>query len=596
MHVHRKRKLDVQMLFAYCLFAVLFIGVTVFGAVGCEAKKDLTLQSGEETDPTATTQFSEDVPETTAKSTPVPTTPTEVPVKEDPVYTFDLTDDDLLFEAENRLSYFSSYEEIVILGGPSGLYRLDAGDVADGGNVEYFWTYRFSLNRDRISFFSDYSDGELWNPTFTGCGTLMYYDGTAAVQISEDVGAFELSDDGTGVAYLMYSETPDTASALYVYNTDSKESVLISSFASDGFVLSPDGDTIAYRQYTDCYYQVIGEEPVAVKTGATPVALTDRGDTIYYASDFGFSVQSANNTRLLCSNSDFEEGVIFNRDHSQVLYPDNAAMYFSITGGNPIRFSSGIPIILSREGYDSDDSYYVDSYRSATVDGAQMPIYTINKKNLCNLLIKGEDNLFYFDENLKEQTLEQRGGWYGHYVGNGLGVLCWGTDPETGLTIHGYLSDFTDPDCDPLIFGDEYVRDVDITSSGAIFYDNDIGQIFRVAPDGTETLVDTYSRLIGCAEYDGITYVYYSSVPVEGRGIQEGTLYCIEEGMDTDTEPILIDDSERVWMFETDVGMILRNNWRPVSDDNWWDTSYDLNRSLGGTHFSAFMTMLSLEY
>lgn len=608
MRVFRKQSPDVRMLFAYSLFVVLFIGVSIFCAVGCEAKKKVTLQSGEETDPTAATQFSGEVTETTTESNPSPTTPTKVPVEENPEYTFDLTDDELVFETENRLSYFSSCEEIVILGGPIGLYRLDAGDVTlDGGcyfNDDYIQMYLFSLNRDRIAFLSDYFEGELWDPSFNGHGTLMYYDGTGSVKISEDVCAFDLSDDGTGVAYLMASDTPENGSELHVYNTETKEFILISASASDGFVFSPDGNTIAYREYTDpgnttelrCYYQVIGGEPIAVKTGVTPVALTNLGDTIYYCTDSSFSVQSGNKTRLLCSDSDFEEGVIFNRDHSQVLFPDNSGLYFSQNGGKPIEFSTGTPIILQRESFHYYNSIYnLEYYRSVFLENESMSINIINKKNLCNLLIQGEDNLFYFDENLKEQTLEQRGGWYGNYVGNGLGVLCWGTDPETGLTIHVYLSNFTDPDCVPLILGDEYVQNTDIAASGAIFYDNDIGQLFRVDPDGSETLVDTYASMVGCAEYDGITYVYYSRLPIEGRGIRGGSLYCKEESADIKTEPVLIDDSERVSVHETNAGIIFENNSRALSNDDSWDLLYDLNRSFDGTHFSAFMTMMWVD-
>jgi len=616
MLVFRKGKPDVRTIFVCCLFTVFFISVTVFSVFFFDAysKKDVTMQSGEETDPAATTQFSEDVPETAPKSTPTPTTPTEVPVEEDPVYTFDLTDDELVFETDNKLSYFSSYEEIVILGGPTGLYRLDAGDVSEDGGVYgdgYLQTYRFSLNRDRIAFLSDYADGEPGERSFTGRGTLRYYDGTAAVKISKDVCAFELSDDGTGVAYLMYSETPDVGSALYVYNTDTKESVLISSLASDGFVLSPDGNTIAYREYTDpenatkldCTYQVIGEVPVPVKTGVTPVAITDHGDTIYYCTNGGFFVQSGDHTQTLCNDSDFEEGIIFNFDHSQVLYPNNDGLYFSKNGGIPVAFSAGTPIILGREEYYPNLNqnlnliYDGEYYRTFSLDDDPIPTCTINKKNLCNLLIQGESNLYYFDENLKEQTLEQEVGRYGHYVGNGQGVLCEELDPKTGLTTYCYLSDFTDPDCVPLIIGDEYVWNIDNTSSGAIFYDNDIGQIFRVDPDGTETLVDTYSRLMGCEEYAGISYVYYYHMQKDRPSTLGGDLYCMEDTMDTEIDPILIDDSDWGYVYAKYPGMILSGYWRSVDeDDESSDSLFDLRRSIDGIHFSKFMTMLSVNY
>jgi len=499
----------------------------------------------------------------------------------------------------------------------AGLEELEAnyevsinGEVYDEVNDDaYFQTFRFSLNQDRIAFLSDYAEGEPWDivyadrgpmRNYAGRGTLRYYDGTAAVQISKDVCAFEFSDDGTGVAYLMYSETPDVGSALYVYYTDTKESVLISSIASDGFVLSPDGNTIAYREYTDpenatkldCAYQVIGEEPVSVKTGATPVAITDRGDTIYYCTNGGFFVQSGDHTQTLCDDSDFEEGIIFNIDHSQVLYPNNDGLYFSKNGGIPVAFSAGTPIILGREEYYSELSYYGDYYRSVNLEDDQIQTYTINKRNLCNLLIQGESNLYYFDENLKEQTLEQEVGWYGHYVGNGQGVLCEEVDPETGLTAYGYLSDFTDPDCVPRIFGDEYVRDIEILTSGDIFYDNDVGQLFRVDLDGTETLIDTYSCLMGCEEYAGISYVYYYHIQSDNRPfISGGDLYCMEDTTDNAIDPILIDDSDLDGVYATHPSMILRGNWR-----NGDFELYDLYWSLDGIHFSTFMTMQKINF
>jgi hypothetical protein len=559
----------------------------------------------EDSEPTATSKFSGDVRETTKKNTPTPTEPKEEPVEEEPDYTFDLTDDVLLFETENRLSFFSSYEEIVILGGSAGIYRLDAGDVADEGmcySNGCLQMYLFSLNRDSIAFLSDYSDGEIWDTYFSGHGTLMYYDGTKAVKIAEDVRAFELSDDGTGVAYRMSSETPENGSELYVYNTETKKSVLISDIASDAFVCSPDGDTIAYQEYINpgkstvrCgYYQVIGKEPVEVKQGATPVALSDNGDNIYYFSGSVFTCQSGDYTRVLCSYSDYEDEIIFNRDHTQVLFTHNSDLYFSKNGGTPIIFPWGLPLILEREGYEVKYRYS-NYYRSAVLKENQIRTYTINKKNLCNLLLQGDENLFYFDENMQKHTLEQENGRYGHYVGDCLGILYLAEDPETGRTIHCYLSNFMDPDCVPLIIGNEYVNQTDIVASGAIFYDNDIGQIFRLDPDGSRTLVDTYASLAGCADYSGITYVYYNSVLIGGRGAHEGSLYCKEESTDIDTEPFLIDDSNYNYANVTDAGLIFENNWRGVDDDYWSDSLYDLHWSVDGIHFSLFMTMLSVS-
>ena len=616
MLVFRKGKPDVRMLFVYGLFAVLFIGVSVFNVFYFQARMDEIVESVVETEQTATTQFVEDVPEIPVTSTPTPTIPEEEPVEdpveepvvEDLVFTFDLTDDTLVFETENRLSYYSSYEEIVILGGPGGLYRLDAGEVSENGEIywySYLQTYRFSLNRDKIAFLSDYAEGDLWDLSYTGRGTLRYYDGTAAVKISKDVCDFELSDDGTGVAYLMYSETPDAGSELYVYNTDTKKSVLISSFASDGFVLSPDGDTIAYREYTEpgnnaelyCYYQEIGEESVTVSAGVTPVALTNRGDTIYYCTSTRFFVTSGEITRTLCSDSDFLDGIIFNIDHSQVLFPDNSGLSFSANGGKPVSFSAGTPIIMDREGNYSNAKYSGEYYRYASLNGERLLIYTINKKNLCNLLIQGESILYYFDENLMEQTLEQERGWYGHYVGDGQGVLCQEMDPETGQITYCFLSDFMDPDCVPLGIGDQYVTNLNIAAPDAIFYNNDVGQLFRVAPDGSETMVDTYASLVGFAEYEGITYLYYHRVQIYGRGVSSGDLYCKEYSADNEMDPILIEESNWVGVHETDPRIVISNNWKSLDkDDEWSDYLYDLNWSTDGIHFSPFMTMRSVNF
>ena len=201
------------------------------------------------------------------------------------------------------------------------------------GNYDYL---RFSLPRDVMTLVDEE-------------GVLYYITPDGAKEISDDVYAVALSDDGSGVAYLCDVNEETYSGVLYLYEAEQDSSTMISDDA-DSVVISPDGSSVAFSGNYDLeeysyqlYLCVNGGEIQEIQENALAIALSNDGEYFYYATIEGddelgkLYLLSEEEEILLADGFDYySASVIFNRDYSQILFTLDEATYFSQSGGEKI--------------------------------------------------------------------------------------------------------------------------------------------------------------------------------------------------------------------------------------------------------------------
>ncbi len=441
-----------------------------------------------------------DVPVTSA------TLPTDIPFTK---YHFELTETEEE-KPEHQLAYLSNTDGAVIFGGETSPYYIKG--VFKNSEVDSMWSpmtsftfhltdavndYAYSIDKTSIVFLVG-DEGSI-NEILT------YFDGSKAYTISQCTGYFCISSDGSAVAYI-------NDGSLYVWNSSTNESTLITKNATDSFALSPMGKYIGYTVKNDgvCYAEPIGGEAVRIGSSCQPVALTDDGSLVYYYeanSKYGkLCVYSPGTTQVLDESATISSsGLVFNRDCTQIVFPIKDSYYFSMNGGKPIKAAGG-GVVDTNPKYYTNDSFV----RLIKINGQIISPYFVDKKNLCNLLFQSGTTLSFFDEDLNVFSFTASEYSEGILSEGGKSLLYFSTDAKnTSKYIYTFVSDFADPACAKVVLDDKYIWSALLTADDNIYYRNDIGQLFRIQGGAEPVIIDTYVYDLNTMTIGDKSYVFY---------------------------------------------------------------------------------------
>lgn len=150
-------------------------------------------------------------------------------------------------------------------------------------------------------------------------------------KIGENVFYADISDTGDGIAYIV-PQGNDWKGTLYLYSVGEKKNTKIASEVYlDRFVISPDGNSVAYADSAGCHRYIDGKEQGGAIQGAFPMAVSNNGKYFYY--------NKGDNIYAITNNSEPEEvGILedrtyyLNRDYSQMLYSSDGKTYLCRKG------------------------------------------------------------------------------------------------------------------------------------------------------------------------------------------------------------------------------------------------------------------------
>ncbi len=267
---------------------------------------------------------------------------------------------------------FPANDAVVVIGKDSNLtiggeILPDIADLERRGRVEY------SANNESVGLLFQKRGGNL--------DVLVFTDGKYAIDVTNNVLDFQVSYDGKRVAYRVRTNEYDptvsaqqydpviggfydpSLGALYVFDTESKESILISEYAGEQYTLSPSGTAISFMKIINwerpedwtCLYGIIGDEYVDTGIQEFPVALTDDTSLVYVmqrdSTKYSLGVYSLG-TRALLSSELLHRGnrmFIFNADCTEVLINDETGVLFSSQGEEANLIEPSYAVYLEKE-------------------------------------------------------------------------------------------------------------------------------------------------------------------------------------------------------------------------------------------------------
>ncbi len=228
-------------------------------------------------------------------------------------------------------------------------------------------------------------------------GYTLYLFDQSLKRVADSVFSFQLSSNGDAVAFT--TEVDKGIGELCLYSKG-KISTIHSEFnASNDFVISPDGSTVAYSNIDEddklIGYYYDGKEKELGKD-IIPIAVSNGAKYVYYSKNDKLYVQKGDKSDTKESLGDEFEIYAFNKDYSQAIYTSSSGneirTYLTRNGGEKERLSGNInelllPSFSSAQYIDNSFGSYFAFYRTIGVasfadtyytDGSS--IYHIDKK------------------------------------------------------------------------------------------------------------------------------------------------------------------------------------------------------------------------
>ena len=435
-----------------------------------------------------------------------------------------------------------------------------------------------------------------------GTGTLCYFDGAKAKELSEDVFLFTISADGSGVAYLT-DPKGNNSGTLNLYDASRDKSREVADDASAYMTLSPDGNSIAYISYSDqpdqgsgmesftSYISVNGKAAELLDSDTLVIGLANDAKYVYYLknktdwqAELTLYVRHGKiNNELGSTELDFP--FTFNRDLSEILYSDNENMYLSKAGEKRIAADRFLGFLYVP--YNSQMS----NLSSDTIN-FHFAMYNIKELTGQSYLYKDSDGLRvgYLDQELSfSETnaipgiLDRQTQW----TADGKGLYY---PDDTGRL--QYLKDVSDPDAKPVeIESDHFAQRFVVTSDQSVIYFVDMtGTLWIKKGDSdavaaAEKVMDNMLTL--ASDGQGLYFIADSARNKE-TGNDSGTLSYLSGSPDAKVIEIA-DNVEYVTVSEAGVVYYV------FSEKAQYEYLYEAFYSGDGKNFSSVMDNAFLE-
>ena len=192
---------------------------------------------------------------------------------------------------------------------------------------------------------------------------LYVFNGKKVTKVADDVDSFIISNDGTGLLYLVDEED----ASMYLYNISKKKKVTVLSDANDveGADISPDGDSVLYSLYEDGEYEVVhfnGKKDTVIVSGEYfGMGLSNDGKYIYVSNEETGDLYCFNTKGDREKIASEVDNIYFNADHTQVLMHKDGKTYISTKGKEPVKISGNkIVPLLPENAFNNNGVYPID--------------------------------------------------------------------------------------------------------------------------------------------------------------------------------------------------------------------------------------------
>ncbi len=237
------------------------------------------------------------------------------------------------FSYTKRPLVITSEEEIQIYNGSAKPVTIDGG----------FESSQYSMDGTKCIFSVDEDED--------GNGTLFYYDGKKAEELSDDVYGYDISANGNVIAYITDYDQEEYTGTLNIYDAATGKSKEIADDVSYGILLSPDGKSYAYNsdietddygmiESSTAYVSVNGKEAKPLDSDMQVVGLSNSANYVYYVELDNYSDTEGKlyvrhgKTDTKIGSASTDQNFIFNQDLSEMMYVNNNKTYYSKAGGD----------------------------------------------------------------------------------------------------------------------------------------------------------------------------------------------------------------------------------------------------------------------
>ncbi len=427
------------------------------------------------------------------------------------------------------------------------IYNGQSEPVTIEGSAE---ALQYSMDGQKAAMLVDLNDEHV--------GTLNYYDGTEAKELTDDVYSFKISADGNTILYITDYVWKEYSGTLHIYDVSQiKSREVADDVAAYGLALSPDGKSYAYisdiefedfsnisyvRHYTS-YISINGNAAEPLDSDRMVIGLSNSARYIYSANIEWRAAQDSDG-RLYVRHGKEEAKIgrtdaagtcFFNRDFSEILYSDNGSIYLSKEAGDAVKIGDYYQFeLLYPEDPQSTANCGVNAilYNVRSLTGQFYVLYG-NRGDLYGLslgYLDGKGTLSEIDsiQDSKSSYL-RRVSW------DGTDLYCM---DESGKIM--CYKNAADPDTNPVIVQeDDRILCFKVCSDAVYFIDDDWTLWVKRGTSDPVSIADDVMPGSLTPSSDGLGVYYISDCPTHGN-VNSMTLCYLSDA--ENTEPLRIAD------------------------------------------------------
>lgn len=234
--------------------------------------------------------------------------------------------------------------------------------------------------------------------------SLYVLSGKKEEKIASDVNKFKISADGTAISYI--TDYEDGTGTLYLRDLGKKEPKKVANnvVTYTDFLLSPDGNTIAFVQENDDTHRlclsVNGKEFETIGKNKDPLAVSNGGKYLYFIDDGKLYVKTRDDQQKL--SAEFYGSFLMNADCTEILFESDGKTYLSRKGKEKEK-------ILSQT---MDEILLPDTvtvYTTATAVSDYYSVYRLGVLSFTNQVYKIDKGYYYIDSKLETHKVCDRG-------------------------------------------------------------------------------------------------------------------------------------------------------------------------------------------